>query len=101
MGQVDNLLLRPQKALGVGAVVAESFARIFFRNAMAIGLPALVCPSVSQSFEEGQTLELDLEKGVVKNLTTGASLKGSPLPQQMLEVLNRGGIPALLKEISG
>jgi len=87
------------KALGVAAVVAESFARIFFRNAVAVGLPVLACPSVSQSFKEGETLELDLEKAEVKNRTTGTSLKGSPLPQQMLDVLNKGGIPALLKDL--
>ena len=89
------------KALGVAAVVAESFARIFFRNAVAVGLPVLACPSVFQSFKEGETLELDLEKAGVKNRTTGASLQGSPLPQQMLDVLNKGGIPALLKDIFG
>jgi len=89
------------KALGVAAVVAESFARIFFRNAVAVGLPVLACPSVSQSFKEGETLELDLEKAEVKNRATGTSLKGSPLPQQMLDVLNKGGIPALLKDIFG
>lgn len=89
------------KALGVAAVVAESFARIFFRNAVAVGLPVLACPSVSQSFKEGETLELDLEKAEVKNRAAGTSLKGSPLPQQMLDVLNKGGIPALLKDIFG
>ena len=89
------------KALGVAAVVAESFARIFFRNAVAVGLPVLACPSVSQSFEEGETLELDLEKAEVKNRARGTSLQGSPLPQQMLDVLNKGGIPALLKDIFG
>ncbi len=89
------------KALGVAAVVAESFARIFFRNAVAVGLPVLACPSVSQSFEEGETLELDLEKAEVKNRARGTSLQGNPLPQQMLDVLNKGGIPALLKDIFG
>lgn len=87
------------KALGIDAVVAESFARIFFRNAVAIGLPVLACPSVSQSFEEGETLELDLENAQVKNPVRGVSLKGTPLPQEMLDVLKKGGIVSLLKEM--
>jgi len=87
------------KALGIAAVVAESFARIFFRNAVAIGLPVLVCPSVSQSLEEGETLELDLEKAQVKNLDHNVSLPGKPLPQEMLAVLGQGGITSVLKEM--
>lgn len=87
------------KALGLEAVVADSFARIFFRNAIAIGLPALACPLVSQSFDEGETLELDLEKAHVKNLNRNISLGGNPLPPEMLEVLNKGGITHLLKEM--
>ena len=90
---------RALKALGIEAVVAESFARIFYRNAVAIGLPVLACPSVSQSFEEGETLELDLEKAQVKNLNRNISLPGKPLPPEMLEVLGKGGITPLLKEM--
>jgi len=89
------------KALGIEAVVAESFARIFFRNAVAIGLPVLACPSVSQSFAEGETLELDLEKAQIRNMGRNISLQGNPLPQEMLEVLKKGGITSLLKEMFG
>ncbi|MBI5966595.1 MAG: 3-isopropylmalate dehydratase [Deltaproteobacteria bacterium] len=89
------------KALGIDAVIADSFARIFFRNAVAIGLPVLACPSVSQSFIEGETLELDLEKALVKNLDRNVSLTGSALPREMLEVLNKGGIGPVLKEMFG
>jgi 3-isopropylmalate/(R)-2-methylmalate dehydratase small subunit len=89
------------KALGVKAVIAESFARIFFRNAVAIGLPVLACPSASQAFPEGAVIELDLEKAEIKESATGKFLKGNPLPQPMLDVLNKGGIPALLRELFG
>jgi len=89
------------KALGIDAVVADSFARIFFRNAVAIGLAVLACPSVSQSFEEGEIMELNLEKAELKNPKNNISLKGSPLAKEMLAVLSKGGITALLKELFG
>jgi 3-isopropylmalate/(R)-2-methylmalate dehydratase small subunit len=89
------------KALGIDGVVAESFARIFFRNAVAIGLAVLACPSVSQSFEEGEIMELNLENAEVKNPRKNILLKGTPLPQEMLAVLSKGGITALLKEMFG
>ena len=89
---------RALKALGISAVVAESFARIFFRNAVAIGLAAVPCPGVSQSFEEGEMLESDMESALVKNLNRKIQLQGNPLPKEMLEVLQKGGITPLLKE---
>jgi 3-isopropylmalate/(R)-2-methylmalate dehydratase small subunit len=92
---------RALKALGISAVLAESFARIFFRNAVAIGLAVIPCPGVSQFFEEGETLELDLESARVKNSTREIQLQGKPLPKEMLEVLHKGGIAPLLKEIFG
>jgi 3-isopropylmalate/(R)-2-methylmalate dehydratase small subunit len=92
---------RALKALGISAVVAESFARIFFRNAVAIGLAVVPCPGVSRSFEEGETLELDLESAWAKNLNRKIQLQGKALPQEMLEVLKKGGITPLLKEMFG
>jgi len=92
---------RALKALGISAVVAESFARIFFRNAVAIGLAVVPCPGVSRSFEEGETLELDLESAGAKNLNRKIQLQGKALPKEMLEVLKRGGITPLLKEMFG
>lgn len=88
------------KRLGVAAVVAESFARIFFRNSVAIGLAILECPKVSEAFEEGDTLELDLEKARVENLNKNTTLEGKPLSPDMLRVLEKGGITSLLKEIA-
>ncbi|MGB9699587.1 MAG: 3-isopropylmalate dehydratase [Thermodesulfobacteriota bacterium] len=90
---------RALKALGIEAIVAESFARIFFRNAIAIGLTVLACPSVSQNFTEGEVLELDLETALIRNLDRNLTLQGKPLPQEMQAVLEKGGITALLKEM--
>jgi 3-isopropylmalate/(R)-2-methylmalate dehydratase small subunit len=92
---------RALKALGISAVVAESFARIFFRNAVAIGLAVVPCPGVFQSFEEGEMLELDLESAQVKNMNRKIQLQGNPLPKEMLEVLIKGGITPLLKDMFG
>lgn len=92
---------RALRALGLEAVVAESFARIFFRNAVAIGLPVLACLSVSRTFEDGDTLELDLENARVTHVARNLPLQGTPLPREMLEVLGKGGIPSLLKEMFG
>jgi 3-isopropylmalate dehydratase small subunit len=95
--------LAPQalKMLEISAVVADSFARIFFRNAIAIGLPVLTCFSVSQNFKNGDILTLNLDGAIITNLTTGISLKGDPIPNQMLLILNKGGITAVLKEMFG
>lgn len=87
------------KALGVGAIVAESFARIFFRNAIAIGLPIIACPQVSTNFDEGDELKLEITTAEVTNVTRGKTIQAQPLPTEMLEVLSKGGIVPLLKEI--
>jgi 3-isopropylmalate/(R)-2-methylmalate dehydratase small subunit len=89
------------KRLGIGAVVAESFGRIFFRNCIAVALPILVCPGVTTLFNEGETAELDLETAIVKNVTTKKELRGSPLSREMIEIIAKGGILEVLKEIKG
>ncbi len=88
------------KAIRLGAIVAESFARIFFRNAIAIGLPIITCRNVSASFAEEDELELDLTNARVTNVTRQKTLDAEPLPDEMREVLSRGGIVPLLKEIA-
>jgi 3-isopropylmalate/(R)-2-methylmalate dehydratase small subunit len=88
------------KKLGIGCVVAESFGRIFFRNSIAIALPVLICQGVSTAFAEGDELELDLDKAVVKNLTHGTVLSGSPLSPDLINIVQHGGILALLKHES-
>lgn len=86
------------KDLQIGCVVAESIARIYYRTAIAIGFPAYPCPGVSGMFNEGDEVELDVQRGVVMNLTTGQSLQGKPYPPQLLEFLKTGGIMPLLVE---
>lgn len=85
------------KRLGVGCVVAESFGRIFFRNCIGIALPILACKGVSEVFEEGDQLELQLEASLVKNLTKGKELKGQSLSPHLINILKMGGILAFLK----
>ncbi|MFC1918791.1 3-isopropylmalate dehydratase [Chloroflexota bacterium] len=86
------------KDLGIGCIVANSIARIYYRTAIAIGFPAFPCPGVSEIFNEGDELELDIHKGLVKNLTTGQSAQGKPYPPQLLEILEGGGMMPLLVE---
>jgi 3-isopropylmalate/(R)-2-methylmalate dehydratase small subunit len=80
------------KASGIGCVVAESFARIFFRNAINIGLPILECAQAAQETEAGQSLEIDLGKGVIRNLSTGKVYQATPYPPFMLELIAAGGL---------
>ena len=80
------------QAAGLGAVVAESFSRIFYRNAIAIGLPAVTCPGASDLFTEGDEAEIDLDAGVVRNLTTGEELRAEPLPGAIQEIFDQGGL---------
>ncbi|MCC6224725.1 MAG: 3-isopropylmalate dehydratase small subunit [Thermoleophilia bacterium] len=85
------------KALGIACVVADSFARIFLRNAVAIGLPVLACPGASAAFADGDTAEIDLGEGTLRHAGTGAVLRGEPLPPEMREILSAGGILAVLR----
>ena len=78
------------KGAGIAAVLAKSFARIFFRNGFNIGLPLI--ETDTDKIEENDALEIDLDKGVVKNVTKNIELKIKPLPQFMQELLKEGGI---------
>ncbi len=80
------------RAIGVGAVVADSFARIFFRNAINLGIPAIEAPGVRAIFTQGDTGRVDLGAGRVTNLTSGASVAFPPLPHHLLELLEAGGL---------
>ncbi len=82
------------KALGVRAVFANSFARIFFRNAINIGLPVIVCENLIERVKPGEELSLDLENGTVT--VGGQNYRCTKLPQKMQEILDRGGLIAAL-----
>ena len=83
------------KYAGVYAVIAKSFARIFFRNAINAGLPVIVLPEVYDLIEKGNTIGIDLENGIVE--AKGKSFKFPPLPPQVLEILESGGLIPYLK----
>lgn len=78
------------KIAGVSAVLAKSFARIFFRNAINVGLPVLICDT--DLIKQGDQLEADLGKGIIKNITSGNDLTFTPLPDVMITILNDGGL---------
>ena len=79
-------------------VIAASFARIFFRNAINIGLPILECPEAAADITEGDDVEADLSTGEIFNLTTGHTYQARPLPDFVLKIADAGGIVNFLKE---
>lgn len=90
------------KAAGVSCVVAKSFARIFYRNAFNVGLPAIECPEAADEAEEGEVLEVDLEMGVILNRSKGKEYCFKPLPPFMLQLIQKGGlIPYVRERIAG
>lgn len=82
------------KGTGIALIVARSFARIFYRNAINIGLPILVCPECAEQTEEGDTLEADLTTGVVKNTTKGLEWQAEPFPEFIRGIIAAGGLMA-------
>jgi 3-isopropylmalate/(R)-2-methylmalate dehydratase small subunit len=80
------------KYAGVSCVVAESFARIFYRNSINIGLPILESPEAVKATEAGDQLEVDIDKGEVKNLRTGQTYQAAPFPPFMQEIIKDGGL---------
>jgi 3-isopropylmalate/(R)-2-methylmalate dehydratase small subunit len=86
------------KGLGVSCVIAETFARIFYRNAINIGLPILECPEAVTGAEAGQTLEVELETGTIRNLDTGQVFQAAPYPPFMMEIISVGGLIEFTRE---
>ena len=84
------------KMAGVSAILAKSVARIFFRNAINLGLPVLICDTAS--IEDGDELEVDLESGQIKNLTSGVELSFGKMPEIMLRILDEGGLIDYIKK---
>lgn len=84
------------KMAGVSAVMAKSFARIFYRNGINVGLPVLICDT--DQLEAGNELEVDLEKGLIRNLTKGVTLDFKPLPKVMINILEDGGLVAHIEK---
>ena len=80
------------KAAGVSCVIAKSFARIFYRNAINVGLPILECAEAVDDSEAGDELAVELETGTIRNLTKGNEFKAKPYPQFVLELMQAGGL---------
>ena len=80
------------KAVGISCVIAKNFARIFFRNAINIGLPLLECEEAVDNTESGDVLEVDLSKGEIKNITKKLTFNASPYPDFMAEIISSGGL---------
>ncbi len=80
------------KGSGISVIVAESFARIFFRNAINVGLPIVECPGVTEGAETGDVFRVNLDAGTVENVTKGRAFSATPLPPFMQEILDAGGL---------
>jgi 3-isopropylmalate/(R)-2-methylmalate dehydratase small subunit len=80
------------RAAGVSCVIAKSFARIFYRNAINLALPVLECEEAVHGSEAGDELEVELESGAIRNVTRGTAFQAKPFPDFMLELLQAGGL---------
>jgi 3-isopropylmalate/(R)-2-methylmalate dehydratase small subunit len=80
------------KACGIKVVIAESFARIFYRNSLNIGLAILECPEAAAGISQGDNVEVDLETGKIENKTTGQQFQARPFPPFMQELIHAGGL---------
>jgi len=89
------------KAAGVGAILADSFGRIFYRNVINLGVPLIVCPGISAIVKRGDQLTVDMTTGKVTNETTGATAQAQPLSDYVMNILDSGGIKPLIKKQYG
>ena len=80
------------KAAGVSCVIAETFARIFYRNAINIGLPIIECPEAAVAIAAGDEVEIDFDSGVITDKTTGQSFQGQPFPEFMQKIIQAEGL---------
>ncbi|MDL2246067.1 3-isopropylmalate dehydratase small subunit [Methanobrevibacter sp. OttesenSCG-928-K11] len=85
------------KGAGIAAIIAESFARIFYRNATNLGIPLLEAPGISETIENGEKIDIDMEKGIITS-ESGKKYEFKKLPPFMLEILESGGLIKYLKD---
>jgi len=88
------------RTMGVGAIIARSFARIFFRNAVALGIPVLQVESSPGALSLGDNARVDFEAATVTNLTTGETISGTPLYEDILDIIRAGGIIPMMRQIN-
>lgn len=86
------------KAAGVKAIIAESYARIFYRNALNIGMPILESPEAVKGIDAGDEIDVDLETNTIKNITKGTTFQAVPFPPFMQELIKAGGLVPYIKE---
>jgi 3-isopropylmalate/(R)-2-methylmalate dehydratase small subunit len=86
------------KTCGVACVIAATFARIFYRNALNIGLPILECPEAAEAIEAGHEVTVDFDTGAIEDLTTGAKFSAEPFPPFMQDLINAGGLAAYARK---
>lgn len=80
------------KCAGVSCVIAETFARIFYRNAINIGLPIIECPEAAKNIDAGDEVEVDFDSGMIYNKTKGTQFQGQPFPEFMQKIITSGGL---------
>lgn len=80
------------KAAGVSCVIADTFARIFYRNAINIGLPIIECPEAAKGIEDGDQVEVDFDSGMIYNKTKGTKFQGQAFPEFMQNIISNGGL---------
>ncbi len=85
------------KASGIELVIADSFARIFYRNAIDIGLPIIECPAAAAAIADGDEVDVDLDSGVITDVTTGERFTAAPFPPFIQEIIESGGIAAYVR----
>ena len=86
------------KVSGIGCIIAKSFARIFYRNAINIGMPILECEEAVDGISENDIVSIDFDTGIIKNETTGASFQAQPFPPFIQNIISKGGLLASLKK---
>ena len=86
------------KASGISCVIAETFARIFYRNSINIGLPIMECPEAAKDIAEGDQVQVDVKTGLITNLTTGKTYQAEPFPDFMQEIINADGLISYVRE---
>ena len=87
------------KTCGTGCVIAKSFARIFYRNAINIGLPILECEAAAEEIQPGDAVTVDFDTGVITDSTTGKTYQAEPFPDFIQNIIQKGGLLASLKEV--
>ena len=87
------------KTCGTGCVIAKSFARIFYRNAINIGMPILECEAAAEEIRPGDEVAIDFDTGIISNITTGKTYQAAPFPEFIQNIIKKGGLLASLKEM--